>query len=343
MTVAELKNAIKSSELSGAYIFAGEEDYLKKYYLGSFRDIICPDEAFALFNHSVFDGGEIDFAAVAEAIKSPPMMGDLKLVEWRYPELDSLNESERKKLLELASLCEEYPYAVLVFLTSEDGFDAGSAKRPSKLASKLAEKFKLVIFEKSTDVQLLGWLKKHFDAEGIGADAKALSALIFRSGHSMQVLKNEVDKLCAYAKANSLTALTEEQILHVAAPTLECDAFALSGAITDKNREKAFTALMDMKQRRIEAGAVIATLARTFGELVTVSMLLDEGKDTGVIESTLKWNSYKIKICINSARKWGTARLADAASRLRELDAASKSGGVMGFTPIEIFVSSYIR
>jgi len=342
MTVTELKNAIKDGNIGGAYVFAGEEDYLKKYYLGLIRDIVCPDEAFSLFNYSVFDGGEIDFPAIAEAIKSPPMMGDFKLIEWRYPDLDSLSESEKKKLSELAELCTEYPYAVLIFLTSEDGFDAGSAKRPSKLAARLKDKFKLILFEKSTDAQLMGWLKKHFDAEGIGVSAATISALIFRSGHSMQILKNEVSKLSAYAKANSLTALTEAEVKLVAAPTLECDAFALSTAITDKNREKAFLALMDMKRRRIEAGAVIATLSRAFGELVTVSMLLDEGRDVKVIEAALGWNPYKIKICVNSARKWGTARLVAAEARLREMDAASKSGGVIGFTPIEIFVSSYL-
>ena len=29
MTVADLKNKIKSGEIGGAYIFSGEEDYLK--------------------------------------------------------------------------------------------------------------------------------------------------------------------------------------------------------------------------------------------------------------------------------------------------------------------------
>ena len=31
MTVTELKAKLKSEDLAGAYIFAGEEDYLKKY------------------------------------------------------------------------------------------------------------------------------------------------------------------------------------------------------------------------------------------------------------------------------------------------------------------------
>ena len=56
MTVQEFKNRIKSGNLSGWYIFTGEEDYLKKYYLTSLRDAVVGEDAFALFNHVTFTG-----------------------------------------------------------------------------------------------------------------------------------------------------------------------------------------------------------------------------------------------------------------------------------------------
>jgi DNA polymerase-3 subunit delta len=158
----------------------------------------------------------------------------------------------------------------------------------------------------------------------------------------MQTLIEEVKKLCAYAKANGKSAIDSKDVAYVASPTLECDAFALSTAITDKSREKAYLAIQDLKGRRVDANAALAMLGRAFSELVTVSMLLDEGMGASDIENTLKWNSYKIKICINSAKRWGTEKLSSATARLRFLDSASKSGGVSGFTPIEIFVSEYL-
>lgn len=342
MNVSSLKEIIKSGKIGGAFIFCGEEDYLKKHYLSELAGIASPDEGFAVFNRVVFDGEEIDFSALREAISAPPMFSDYKLVEWRYPDLDRMSESERKRLFELSEYIKDYPYCTLVFLASEEGFDAGSVKRPSKLAQKLDKLFYLINFEKSTDAQLISWLKKHFDAAGVGVSREALSGIIFRCGHAMQTLKNELDKLCAYAKANSLSQIGIAEVEAVTSATLECDAFALSGAITDKNRERAFIALMDMKMRRIEAGAVMAMTVRAFSELATVAMLLEEGKGAGDIEAILKWNAYKIKICINSARSWGARRLCEAVSRLKELDAGSKSGGAAGFLPIEIFISEYL-
>lgn len=342
MNASSLKEIIKSGNIGGAFIFCGEEDYLKKYYLSELAKIACPDEGFAVFNRVVFDGEEIDFSALREAISAPPMFSDYKLVEWRYPDLDGMSESERKRLEELSEYIKSYPYCTLVIFTSEEGFDAGSVKRPSKLALRLDKLFSLINFEKSTDAQLLGWLKKHFDAEGVGVSREALSGIIFRCGHSMQTLKNELDKLCAFAKANSLSSVGPAEVESVTSATLECDAFALSSAITDKNRERAFIALMDMKTRRIEPGAVMAMTVRAFSELATVAMLLEEGKGAADIEAALKWNAYKIKICINSARAWGAKRLCDAVARLKELDAGSKSGGSTGLLPIEIFISEFL-
>ena len=342
MTVAELKNKIKANDIGGAYIFAGEEDYLKKYYLSEFVNICCPDDAFSLFNRVVFDGSDIDLSEIAEAIKAPPMMSDVKLIEWKYPDIDKMKESDKKTLISLAQSLADHPYISLVLFSDIDGFDPGTSKRPSKNAKALSGAFEIVNFEKSTDAQLIGWLKRHFEAENIKADVDTLSALIFRSGHSMSILAEEVKKLSAYAKANTLPAITKKEVDFVASSTLECDAFALSGAITDKNREKAFTALMDMSMRRIDAGAVLATLTRSFGELVTVALLLEEGNDAKDIESILGWNQYKIKICINAAKKWGVAKLSSAMARLRELDAESKSGGISGYKAIEIFICKYI-
>ncbi len=344
MNIQELKDKIKSGAIGGAYIFAGEEDYLKKFYASELAKIASPEPSFDIFNHVMFDGETVDFASIKEAVSSPPMFSDYKLIEWRYASFDSMKESELKQLLELADYIKNYPYAALVFIATSEGFSAGTVKRPSRLASRLKGAFSLVNFEKSTDAQLMGWLKKHFDSRGIKVTASALSALIFRSGHGMDVLRGEVEKLSAYLKANSIDTLTEAEVTLVASSTLECDAFALSSAVTDKNREAAYVAILDMKMRRIEPAVVLATLTRAFSELVIVSLLLDEGKRASDIEAYLKWNPYKIKISINAARAWGTKRLTEATSRLRSLDAASKSNGTSGagFGMVERFIAEYL-
>ncbi|MBO7304185.1 MAG: DNA polymerase III subunit delta [Clostridia bacterium] len=342
MDLAQFKSRIKGDNLSGWYIFSGEEDYLKKYYMSSLRSRIVGDDAFLPFNHVVFDAADIDFAAVAEAIKSPPMMSEYKLIEWRFANLNAMKEGEREALVSLFELKADHPYAVFAITTTSDGFDEGTPKRPSRLATRLREGFEILSFQKSTDSQLLAWLKKHFDAEGVAVSLDVLKALLFRSGRSMDVLNNEVYKLSFYAKANGKDSVTASDVEAVASPSTDSDAFALSNAVLERDQERAFAALLDLKARRVEPPVAVAMLERTYSELASVSLLLDEGRGAADVESILRLHAFKAKLYIGAAKKIGSKKLGEALSELRRIDAASKSGGISGYGAIEIFITKHI-
>jgi hypothetical protein len=192
MTLNDFRARLKGGKVDGWYIFAGEEDYLKRHYRGELSRAVLTDEAFDMFNHALFDGQEFNIAAFRDALYAPPMMADYKLIEWRHADLDKMKESDRALLLELLEAREDYPYAVVAITALSDGFDTGTDKRPSKLYTKLSSGFDILVFDKSTDAQLLSWLKKHFDAEDIAVDVPTVQAMLFRVGHSMQVLANEL-------------------------------------------------------------------------------------------------------------------------------------------------------
>ena len=340
MELSAFKEKLRASDISGWYIFAGEEDYLKKHYLSQLRGaIISDDDPFRLFNHVVYDGQNIDYASLAEAIKAPPMMGEYKLIEWKFASFENMKESEKKALESIFSLKEEYPYAVFAIMTTEDGFDTGTPNRRSKLYNFFSEAFDIISFPKSTDSQLILWLKRHFDAEGIGADAETLSAMLFRVGRSMEVLNSEVEKLASFAKANGKTKIDFTDVEEVTCATLECDAFALSNAVTEKNLGKALAALADLKARRIEAYTVIAMLERSYAELLSVALLLSEGKGSRDIETLLKLHPFKAKLAIGAAKRLGTKKISLSLDAIRKLDAASKSGGVGGYLAVEMFIT----
>lgn len=342
MTLTDLKARLKSGSIGGWYVFAGEEEYLKAYYRNEIKKIAVPDEAFAPFNHTVYEGQDVSIAGIAEAIKAPPMMSDYKLIEWRFADIDKLKAGEISALTELFSEKKDYPETVILITATADGFDVGTAKRPSKLAKTLSEGFDLVVFEKSTDQQLLAWMKKHFDAEGIEIDLQTLSALLFRVGHSMQMLKNEITKLSAYAKARGSSRVSTEDVNEVTSSTVECDAFAISNAIIEKNAEKAFLALADMKQQRLAPQVVLGQLARTYGELMSVALLMEEGKDSSDIEAIMKFHPYRLKLYMSAAKKLGTARISAALDDLVKTDAASKMGGIADYKAVEMFITKNI-
>ena len=337
MEINEFNERLKSGNLSGAYLFAGEEDYLKKFYLGRLRAAIVTDESFALFNHAVFDGEKMDFAAMTDAVKSPPMMSDFKLVEWRYPSLASMKESELSALEELLRTRAEYGYTAIAFIVSEDGVDLGTGKRKSKFVSRFEDKLSIIRLDRSTDAQLAQWIRRHLDSEGVQYERDLPAALIFRSGHSMQILKEEIDKLSALAGARG-RALTTKDVEEVCTATTECDTFALSNALLAQDKRGALVALSDMKAKRIDPAVIIGMMAKVVCDLVGVARLTDEGMSNDDIAKSLSMNPYKLKLYTTAAKKLGQRKLEQMLAELSHTDSSSKSGGIVGYTAIELYV-----
>lgn len=339
MELADFKASLKSGKFSGIYVFAGEEDYLIRYYLSELRKAISPDSALAVFNNPVFEGEKPDFAALTEACKSPPMMSDYKLVEWRRADFTSLKERELDELSALSEIVEEHPYSVVAFSAGGEGIDFGSSKKPSPFIKRFGNRLNILRFDKSTDSQLYAWLGKHFHAEGVDYSVDTLKALVFHSGHSMDVLKNEVQKLAALAHSRNRSFVTEEDVSEVCSSTPECDTYALSNAVTERNRQMAFSALEEMKIKRVDPNVIMGMLAKTYNELLIVSCYIEEGYGAADIEKLTKMNPYKLKLYISAVKRYGRPRLSEICESLAKTDAASKMGGVTGYTAIEMFMS----
>ena len=342
MDITEFKSCLKDRKLEGVYVFAGEEDYLIRYYLSALRGALEIDPTFAVFNNPVFEGEEVDFSELSEAVKSPPMMSDYKLIEWKRADFASMKEKELEALTELLSLAEEHPYSIIAFTAEGERMDFGAPKRPSKFISAFGKKMNILKFEKSTENQLYAWLKKHFDALGVEASADVLKALVFRVGKSMDTLLSEAHKLAYLALSRGKSALCVADINEVCSSTPESDTFALSNAITDRNKQAAYNALDDLKFRRVDPTVVFGMIARTFDDALAVAMLLEEGESLTGVEQILKMNPYKLKIYASCAKKYGAKALADITSALAKADSESKYGGVSGYTAIELFISRNI-
>ena len=339
MELNDFKALIKSGDIVGSYVFSGEEDYLKRYYLDELRKRAVTDEAFATFNHAVYDGEDVDFASLRDDVLSPPMFEPYKLIEWRYPDFDGMKEGELEELEKLVDLVASTDYAVLAFLVSEGDIDLGTPKKPSKFVKRFGEKLRILNFDKCTDTQLLSWLKRHFDAEGVGVTKEVLDALIFRAGHSMTVLNNEVIKLSMLAKARGQSDISVADVNTCASSTPECDTFALSNAIIERDKKGAFLALEEMKSRRLDPIMILGMLARTYTEVVTVSLMLADGTSTQDIEAATKINPYKLKHYLRAAKRFPPEKANAILSELARVDTGAKYGGVTGYTAVEMFMA----
>ncbi len=344
MTIAELQGCLKSDEVRGCFLFCGEEGYLKRSYLNLIRKKILTEPDFDAFNHTVYEGADIDFQKLTTDMDTPPFFADAKLIEWHMADLNGMTDKKIEAFSELTALQAEENNCVLVIITAPEGFDPGTAKRPSSLYKKLSGIIQIVNFEKSTDAQLINWLKRHFDHEGIAIDPAVPRAMLQRSGHSMDILANEVDKLVAYAKANGRAVVNEADVTLVCAPTTESDAFGLTNAMLDGNANEAFYHLSDLRARRVDPTAILGQLSRLFGDLFTVSTLMEEGMNQNAIATALSMNAYKVSLYMRAASKRSRENLRHALSLLSDADKKMKlTYGSANNTTLDMLICALLK
>ena len=326
MTVADLRKALKNPPLPWL-IFGGEEEYLKRYYLGEVRKALVDDPALAAFNHIRFEGESIDFGKLSDAVKSPPVFSDFKLVEWHLCDFEKMKTDDLKALSDLCALREDYQGVTVVFYAEAERLSEGTnPKKPARRFKELSEILDIVMFPRSTDAQLLDWIARHLKHEGIEPSGDVGHALIERCGHAMDILANELDKLAAHAHATGQTVLTPADVESITCPTFEADAFGLGNAILGGNAALAFQNLQDMKNRRIDAAIIFGSVFRLFSDLYTIALLREAGLAPDAIAGRAGIHEYKVKLYLRAIGRRTAASLGVTLEKCRRLDLAGKSG-----------------
>ena len=308
-----------------AYLFFGEEDYLKAHAIKQTRERLSPDPAFALFNDVTFDALDFTPEKLLDAMTPPPMMTDARLIVIRGLDFTRMRASEIEGLTETLALLREYDYNTVIVDVAAGLIDEGYLpKRPSPMLKKLSEVLTPVRFEASTDARLAAWAGKHFAHRGIEATPELCRYLVSYVGKNMYLLASEIDKLCAFVLEKGEKRVTEAHVRFVSVPAVSADAFALSNAILAGKSREALDALAVMKFERVEPTIVMGELSKTLSDMQAARVFLDAGRSVAEIAKALKLHEYKAGLIAKAAARTDPARLSRAISLAVKADTELK-------------------
>lgn len=327
MTIAELDKAIKPS-MRGAYLFYGDENYLKQHYRGKIRSTLIEDEGMAAFNHSVIT----DLSRLPDELSMLPMMAECRLVEVEDVNFQKLNKDT---LEELANLLSSLPDTVVLFYTRNEEFSPGTKSKPTEAFKKLSGALSIVEFARQTPSRLAAWASKHFIASGTFASNEICHRLIERSGTDMSVLVNEIAKLSAYALAHNETHITEEMLLKVTTAYLESGAFDFVNAVMEGNTARALVLFADRRAKREKPIEIFSAISRVVSELLQVKLYTEAGMSSKEIADLTKRAEYPVKIQQNLVRNRSIDSLKQAVALCYETDIKLKSTSVDKYFLIE--------
>lgn len=314
----KLKADLAAGTPAAAYVFHGEESYLREYYLGELRKQLVPP-GFETFNYHALEGKDLTVQALAETVEAMPMMAERTMAVVTDYDLFKLGEDQRERLIAL--LEDLPPYVCLVFVY--DTLEYKPNRTLKKLCKALESHVEAIEFQAASSTDLLPWISRRFKALGKEIDRQTAEYLIFTCGGLMTGLVPEIEKIAAYAKGASVT---QKDVDAVADPVLSAEVFKLSDAVLQGDYDRAASILGDLLKMQTEPIMILAALGSQLRRIWTARLALDAGRDRyWLMELWGMKSDYPAKLLLSAARRTSSDWCAQAVRRCQVLDRRMKS------------------
>ena len=328
----QLRADLAAGTLATAYLFHGEESYLREYYLGQMRRQLVP-AGFEEFNYHKLDGKMLTAQALTEAVEAMPMLAERTMVQVEDWDLYKLPEEQRNVLIAL--LEDLPPYCCLVFVYDQVAYKPN--KTYKKLYAAVEKNVRTVKFEEQSQGEILKWVSRRFKATGHTIDVPTAEHLIFTCGSLMNGLIPEIGKIAAYARGERIT---KADVDAVAAPVLEAQVFEMTGAVSRGDFDKAAQVLGSLLKLQEEPFMILALIGKELRKLHTARIALDTGRDKFWLME--RWNmrsDYPARLLLDNAKRVSRQWCANAVRRCYETDLRIKSvAGVDGADELKLLL-----
>ncbi|MEG1743925.1 MAG: hypothetical protein RR246_07135, partial [Clostridia bacterium] len=169
MSIDILKSKIKQKKYDGVYIFYGDEEYTKNFYIKKFKDAAARN--LPEYNLVVIDGEKTTVSDISDAMNAPPYMSDFKAVIVNNLPLDQKNKDNLDDIANIACQLNEGTALIFNFRPFTIDIKGLSAKNSKLLYAQffksVSEIGLCVCFSPESGEKLNSWVAKHFESEKI--------------------------------------------------------------------------------------------------------------------------------------------------------------------------------
>lgn len=334
------------SGVFGAFLFFGEEDFMKDRALAKLRADILTAEGFELFNHFdiSFSGASSQsrdelFASLSDAVDAMPMMQDKKLIEVHDIRLDKLPASEIDSLVSACKKAGEDTVLVIFCRDSELVCDYRFEQGTN--FQKIAQAATPVRFELLSKSRLASYARRVLTKEDVKISDGALDLLTDMCAMRMMALTGELSKLVAYAEISGKDKeITDETVRFVCSVSAADEVpFALTDAMQKWTVGGMISAVAQSKDMREEPIAVVSKMGRTYADMLMIKSAMNAGMTGADISKKLKMNAYRVDKYVNSLVRVPISVIENALAELYALDLKLKSTQSDPWMLIDLFIS----
>lgn len=332
------RKELSSDKLSNLYIIYGDEKYLVRKYTDALISAAVGKEAseFDLYKFN----SDTPLENIFNATEQLPMFTERKCICVTDYNINSLSEGDYKQL---EAFCRDIsPTSVLVF--SMPTLIPDDKKKNNKLTKfiSFAEKAGNTLELKKLDEtalrnRLISWCEKR----GCKLDRVNASKIISYVGNDLNTLKNETDKLCAYANGKEIT---EEIIKKLCIRNTESNIYALSDCIAKNNFDAAYKQLDLLFEQNEPPEIILSVLSSSFTDIYRMKIALESGKSINDVSEDFNYGrrSFLLKRAAATSSRYSKESLKEIFEAILEADIKLKSTRADSRTVIEVLTAKLL-
>ncbi|MCI9414071.1 MAG: DNA polymerase III subunit delta [Clostridiales bacterium] len=296
ITESELKKHLKEGKLSSLYFLYGEESYLTAHYASLIAEKAAGGSDFDEFNLQKFDGQDSDLRAIEEAVEALPLMADRKCVVVRDWDAAAGGQAGQERLLALVADLPDT--CTLIFW--QDSVPAEVKKNAKwKAFAAAAEKQGVVAaFPRKSAADIVRLLVTGAGRRGCTLSQDNARLMVERSGDDLNLLLNELDKLCALAGEGEIT---RQHIETAGMRNLEASVFDLAKAILQGQYERAYGIIYRLMDQREEPVSVLSVLSSAYADLYRAKVAAAGGVPAASLSADFQYRGREFRLR-NAAR-----------------------------------------
>ncbi len=356
---------IKQNELKKVYLLYGEENYLKRTYVKKLMNAVSPDEN--SMNVTIIKGEDFDVPEFIGICDTMPFFADKRIVVVnRCGRFKSAKKEEEEKAVsqedisvaskeeisvtsnekgkkalkdtskdaskdELAEYIKNIPDTTVVVFTEDD------VDKRNKLFKAVSEYGYASEMNRLTDSDLKTWIAREFSYYNKKITEKTAVFIMTYVGTDMDVLKNEIQKVCFYVYDKE--SVDENDINKICTKQLSAVIFDLMDCLAVKNTAGALKIYYELMDKKESVQQVWAMLLKHFVQMYVVKEMKMLNKSNADMAAALTAHPYTITKLVREVDNFKKSEIRRKLEYGVELDEDLKNGRISDKNIVELFIA----
>ncbi|HHT64496.1 MAG TPA: DNA polymerase III subunit delta [Clostridiales bacterium] len=324
---------IQKGKPGSLYLLHGPEEFTKGEALNQMIEQWIPQQVRDL-NYQVIDGTETTADTIIAACETLPFLSDRRMVVVKdYTGLTG-QRSEDEDILKkyLANVSSS---TSLVF------YVRGNAEKKRMIYKAIAKYGEAVEFVRLKHPDLIKWARKRFKNYNKKISNPDLEHFILQVGNNLEDMKNEIEKLAAYAGNSS--EVTRADIDKLVAPSPEFTVFQFIDAVSVRQKSAALQQMNALLEQGQSIFGILSLIARQFKIMLLCKGYDEMGYTLNQIKDKLAakpyaLHPYSIQKGMQQSRSFTMEQLRHGLNQCVELDYGIKSGKIKDRLGMELLV-----